>query len=235
MAMVKDMVDSEKPREKGIRFGVRSLSNTELLAILLRTGRKGKSVIDTANELLNKAGGIAGLGRMSIPELTRQSGIGKVKALEILSAFELSRRVAYEEVQEKNLITCPESLVLWLEKEIGNETQEKFLAVYLNNQGRMVHYRILYQGTLNASAVFPREIFKEALLCGSTDIILVHNHPSGDLTPSTSDLLVTKRLQKIGEMMEIYIADHIIVSSNSFYSFAREGILGEYIEEVLKE
>ena len=129
MAMIKDLPAAEKPREKGLQFGMRALSTPELLAILIRTGTKGRSAVDTAGDLLKKAGSVAGVSAMSVPELTRISGIGKVKALEIVAAMELSRRVALERVSQGSILDTPERLFHWLQKEIGSSMQENFLVV----------------------------------------------------------------------------------------------------------
>lgn len=226
--LIKEMPQNEKPREKAMLYGVRSLSTPELVAILLRTGVKGQSALTAANKLLCAAGGVSGLARMSIRELMENEGVGEVKALELQTAFELSRRIAFEDVYKEQIAT-PESLVKWLQKEIGSAVQEKFLVVYLDQQHRIIRHSTLFQGTVNQSAVYPREVFREALLCSSTDIMLVHNHPSGNITPSDADIIMTERIWKIGVLMGINVLDHIIVSDKTFFSFARHGILEEFM------
>ena len=226
--LIKEMPENEKPREKALLYGVRALSTQELVAILLRTGVKGQSALSAANKLLCSAGGVSGLARMSIQELMENEGVGEVKALELQTAFELSRRIAFEEVYKEQIDT-PEALVAWLQKEIGSSLQEKFLVVYLDQQHCIIRHCTLFQGTVNQSAVYPREVFREALLCSSTDIMLVHNHPSGNIAPSEADIILTERMWKIGILMGINVLDHIIVSDRSFFSFERHGIMEEFL------
>ncbi len=225
MVKVKDLPVNEKPREKGLQYGIRTLSNAELLAVLLRSGLKGKSVLELSQTILNESGGITGISRMSVNELTKFQGVGNAKALEILAAFELSRRIALEHVQSGCLLDNPERLVNWLQKEIGQSMQEQFLVVYLDTQLHFLTYRNLFQGTIDTTDVFPREIFKEAILNNSRNIILVHNHPSGNLLPSKQDLVLTKRMIYLGKMMEIEVIDHMIVTSKGFLSLSREGFM----------
>lgn len=228
--LIRDMEREDKPREKALRSGIRSLSTEELLAILLRTGVRGQSVLQLAESLLRKSGGVSGLARMAPGELMTLCGIGTAKALVLIAAFELSRRIAWEDVR-KQQISSPDSVVGWLQSEIGSSLQEQFLVIYLNQQHRIISYRILFTGTINQSCVYPREIFRQALLENSTDIMLVHNHPSGDISPSEADFNTTRRLWKAGMMMGISILDHIIVSDRNYFSFAAQGILEEYMVE----
>lgn len=230
MAMIRDLREEEKPREKAFQYGIRSLNSTELLAVLLRTGIRGQSVLATSEKLLDRAGGISGLARMDVRELMETEGIGTAKAVELTAAFELSRRIAWEEVR-KQQISSPESVVRWLQSEIGSAMQEQFLVIYLDQQHRILSYRILFVGTINESGVYPREIFRQALLENSTDLMLVHNHPSGDITPSRADRAVTRHLWEAGLLMGIRVLDHIIVSDRHFFSFAGQGILEEFMEE----
>lgn len=224
--MIKDMLDEERPREKACRFGIRTLSTAELLAILLRTGIKGQSVIDTAQALLRKAKNVSGLASMSLEEIMEIAGIGQAKALVLLASFELARRMAYDDIKGEQ-IKSPESLVHWLKSEIGTQQQEMFLVIYLNQQLRIITHRILFQGTINEAAVYPREIFKEALLLNSTSLMFAHNHPGGDIVPSAADIALTARLVKVADLMGVKVLDHIIVSGNAYFSFSRQGILGD--------
>lgn len=224
--MIKDMLDEERPREKACRFGIRALSTAELLSILLRTGIKGQSVIDTAQALLRKAKNVSGLAAMSLEEIMEISGIGKAKALVLLASFELARRMAYDDIKGEQIKT-PESLVRWLKSEIGTQLQEMFLVIYLNQQLRIISHRILFQGTINEAAVYPREIFKEALLLNSTSLMFAHNHPGGDIVPSPADIALTDKLIRVADLMGVKVLDHIIVSGTDYFSFARQGILGD--------
>lgn len=230
MPMIREMPLSEKPREKALRFGIRSLSSRELLAIVLRSGPKRKSVMEVADEVLEKAGGISGIARMSIPELCSVHGISEIKALELQACFEISRRSALEEAMRADIIDQPEKAVKWLQKEIGSSLQEQFLVIYLDQHHRILFYRVLFVGTLNSSNVYPREIFREALLHSCTDLMLVHNHPGSDPTPSKADLALTKRLQKAGRMMGVKILDHLIVTDSRCLSLRERGFLEEQME-----
>lgn len=228
--LIKDMLEEEKPREKACRFGIRTLSTAELLAILLRTGIKGQSVLDTSQALLRKAKNVSGLASMSLEEIMEIDGIGEAKGLVLLASFELARRMAFDDVKGEQ-IKSPASLVNWLKSEIGTQLQEMFLVVYLNQQLRIITHRILFQGTINEAAVYPREIFKEALLLNSTSLMFAHNHPGGDITPSSADIALTVKLMKVADLMGVKVLDHIIVSGNDYFSFARQGILGECMTE----
>ncbi len=230
MPMIREMPVSEKPREKALRYGIRSLSSRELLAIVLRSGQKGKSVLEVADEVLEKAGGISGIARMSIPELNKIHGVSDIKALELQACFEIARRCALEEAMRVDIIDEPEKAVNWLQKEIGSSLQEQFLVIYLDQHHRILFYRVLFVGTINASNVYPREIFREALLHSCTDLMLVHNHPGNDPTPSQADLALTRKLQKAGRMMGVRILDHLIVTGSRCLSLKERGFLEEQME-----
>lgn len=227
MATVQELPRMERPREKAQRYGIRSLSNRELLAVILRSGIQGQSVLETADRLLMHCQGITGLARSNTKELMQIKGIREVKAIELQACFEIARRITRDGVMDKDVISSPDSLILWLQHELGSELQEQFMAVYLDAANQIVHYRVLFVGTLDSSMVFPREIFKEALLCNSSRIMLVHNHPSGVLSPSDADILMTRRIQRIGKLMEVEILDHLIVSQRDFFSFRGAGILDQ--------
>lgn len=225
MALVREIPFDERPREKAMSFGVKTLTNVELLAILIRNGYQGYSSLKIAEELLKKANGIGGLTKLSNHELTSIKGIKKIKALELVACIELARRISYEDVKKKDVIKDPSNLIEWLKNEIGSETQENFLVVYLNVKNHVITYRILFKGTLDCSLVHPREIFKEALLHSSSKILLVHNHPSSDIEPSIADIEMTQQIVECGDMMGIIVLDHIIVSNHSHLSFRAKGLL----------
>ena len=163
---------------------------------------------------------------MSLEEIMEIAGIGQAKALVLLASFELARRMAYDDIKGEQ-IKSPESLVHWLKSEIWTQQQEMFLVIYLNQQLRIITHRILFQGTINEAAVYPREIFKEALLLNSTSLMFAHNHPGGDIVPSDADIALTARLVKVADLMGVKVLDHIIVSGNAYFSFSRQGILGD--------
>lgn len=221
--MMRQLPVSERPREKALQHGVEALSNRELLALLIRHGTAGISALDIADELLKN--GLLLLSRCSMADLTSIKGIKQVKALELLAWFELSRRMAYQEVMDADTISSPEVLVRWCRLKLGSLLQENFMVIFLNVRNKVLGYKILFTGTVDASLVHPREVFKEALHASCSRILLVHNHPSGFLEPSTQDLLITENLCSIGKMMKIPVADHLIVSDTDYFSFKEHGIL----------
>ena len=223
--MIKELPNQEKPREKAFKYGLRSLSTIELLALIIRHGTSGKSSLDLSEEIISLAGGLKGLGKCSIKELCGIKGISNVKALELLVPFEIARRASQEEVYESICLDNPEKIANWLKREIGNESREHFLVVFLDNSFHIINYKCLFIGTSNASLVYPRDILKEALLLGSTQLILAHNHPSGTLTPSEADIKITKRIIEAAGLMDITVIDHIIVTSDDFLSFSRQDML----------
>lgn len=223
--IVKEMPYYERPREKALKFGVKHLSNRELLAVLIKTGVEGHSCLAIADEILKMANGISHLGHLRIENLMTIKGIKKVKAIEIQACIEIAKRMALEEVISKPIITSPTELVNWLQKELGDEKQEMFLVVYLNVKNQIIKFDVLFKGTLNKSLVNTREIFKEALFVSAMSIVIVHNHPSGDVTPSDADNDMTQKIQKAGMYMGVHLIDHIIVSSKNHFSFAENNLL----------
>ena len=225
IATVKEMPVEERPREKAVRYGIRQCSNREVLALILRSGVAGCNSLMIADEILLKARGLRGLAEMNLHELTQIKGISRVRGLEIQACFELARRISMEEVEDLSVIDHPEVLIDWLQKEIGGAKQEHFLAVYLDTRNHVLKHKILFKGTLDASIVHPREVFKEAVLVSACRILVVHNHPSQDLTPSHADKAITLRLKETGEMMGIELLDHLIVSSSDYFSFRAHGLM----------
>lgn len=213
----------ERPREKAIKYGVENLSNRELLAILLRCGYKGKSVLLLADELIAKVEGIQHLRTMDLQELTRIKGISEIKAIELMACFELVKRSTYHELVQRKEVSEPKVVANYLMQKIGNEKQEHFIVLFLNTKHAIINEKVLFIGSLNHSVVHAREIFKAAIVHNSAKILVAHNHPSGDCIPSEQDVQVTKRLQETGEMVGIPLLDHIIVSSSTYFSFKEKG------------
>ena len=204
--------EEDRPYEKCIRYGVQALTNRELLAVILRTGAKGKHVLDLAGELLNlvpEREGFTGIRRLSMTELSAVHGIGKVKAVQLKCILEIARRMAREEAGEGTAF----------------REQEVLLVLMLNQRGRLLKETYLFQGTVNASVISPREIFLEALSARAVQIILLHNHPSGDPRPSREDLEVTRRVQEAGELIGITLTDHIIIGGHSYISFREKNYM----------
>lgn len=230
MAAIRDLSDMDKPREKALQFGLRSLSSAELVALILRTGIKGKSAVELGQEVLNRTGGLSGLAKADIYELSKISGISKIRALELLACFEMSRRVRYEEALHTDALHDPSSIVRWLEQEIGTSHKEQFLVLFLDVHLRMISYEILFEGTTDRSQVYGREIFREALVRGCTNLILVHNHPGGNVSPSTADLQLTGKLIRMGDLMGVKVCDHLIVSEKDCFSFHGAGLMGVCVD-----
>jgi DNA repair protein RadC len=226
MFKVKELPLDERPREKLILRGAQSLSDAELLAILIRTGKKGKSVIQIAIEMLKHYDSLGNLSTKSIGELTKSSGIGKDKATTLLASFEIGRRMA---VQLKHnfskSITSPGEVAEIFIPLLGNELKEKFLVVCLNSSNKIVKHEIISVGNLDSSLVHPREVFKVAIENSSKSIILVHNHPSGNPEPSSEDISITKKLIEAGKIFDIPVFDHIIVAGNKYTSLVEKRVI----------
>lgn len=222
MALIEQLPTYEKPREKAIQFGIDSLSNTELLALLIRHGTKNHSALDIAKELLEKSGGIGRLSSASIHELISVKGISHVKAIELQAVFTLLKRICFERIEEKDVIRSQNAFVYWLKVKIGFERIENFMVVYLDSANHIIHYRILCKGTVNYATVYPREIMKEALLRDAVSLILVHNHPSQNYKPSMQDIELTKRIFEVGKMIDVKVLDHFIVTGQNCYSILFE-------------
>ncbi len=225
MTRVKELPLNERPREKAMNYGFQCLSDQEVLAILIRNGGMGNSSLTIASMVIHKAKGLNKLPSLTMNELLQIKGIKKVKAIELLACFELVKRINYKECLNKDIFSSPDIIVQWLRCEIGYAMQEKFLVLFLNAKNHLLSYRLLFQGTVDCSVVHPREIFKEAILHSSSRIVLIHNHPSGDCTPSQADIDVTNQLMTIGQMMGIEVMDHLIVSDSSYFSFKQKGFL----------
>jgi len=220
---IKDLPKIERPREKLVAKGAENLKDSELLAILLRTGTTGKNVIEIASQILSKYSKKR-LLQMTYDDLSKIGGIDSAKATTLLAAFELSKRAL--EVNDTNLpvINTAKDAVAQL-TDMRDLKKEHFVVLYLNAKNQLVHKETISMGTLNANLVHPREIFEPALKHSAAQIIAAHNHPSGDPKPSEDDLELTKRLTEAGKMMGIEIMDHVIVSKNSHFSFKEEKLL----------
>ncbi len=215
---IKDIIKEERPRERFIKYGVENLSNEELLAIILKNGTREYSVKTLAIKLLNSLGSIDKLKSSTINSLTKIKGIGCVKAIELLSIVELSKRINMTDI---NSIKLNNSKIIfeYFKYIFENEKQEYFYAIYLDSKSKLISYKLLFKGTINTSCVHPREVFKYAVLESAYSIIVMHNHPSGDPTPSHQDIEITKSLFELGKIMAIPVVDHIVFGSDSYYSF----------------
>lgn len=215
---IKDIPSSERPRERLKEVGSSNLTDKELLAIILRTGTKDYSATDLAIELL-KEYNVQQLHDLTINKLTKIKGIGEVKAIELLAVIELGKRIYVKKNQKLTKLTSPK--LIWEDSKylFVNLKQEYFYCLYFNNKQELLERKLLFMGTINQSITHPREIFKEAYRLSASGIICMHNHPSGDLTPSKADISFTGKLVKIGNIQGIPILDHIIIGEDEYYSF----------------
>ncbi|WP_241154419.1 RadC family protein [Staphylospora marina] len=210
-----------------IRCGAASLSNSELVALLLRTGSTGESVMALAQRLIATAGGIKGLSRLSLQELTRIRGVGMAKAIQVLAGIELGRRISRLSPEERFPVRTPEDAARYVMDELRFEQQELFVCLFLDTRYRVIDKKVIFKGSLNASIVHPREIFHEAIRHSAAAIICVHNHPSGDPAPSKEDLDVTVRILEAGRILGIELLDHLIIGDSSWYSMKEKGLIPE--------
>ena len=220
MLKFKELPDEEKPRERLLLYGVEVLSNEELLMILLKTGTRKYSVKELANLVLMKSGGIKKLKDITIHKLMEIDGIGKVKAIELMALIELSKRIQMSN-NDIEVMKCndPMTIISYFNYLFIDKKQEEFYVIYLDHKKKYLDKKRLFIGSINSSIAHPREIFKNAYLLSASFIICIHNHPSGDPTPSYEDVMITKNLKNIGEMHAIYLVDHIIIGNNCYYSF----------------
>ena len=214
--LIRELPTLERPRERFIKYGVESLSNEELLSILMRTGTKSKSVRDLSIELLKEID-INDLDKINYQVLKNIKGIGEVKAITILVAIEFGKRV----LDKKNLIYQignGDDVYNLVRYEMENELQEKFLVIYLNNKRFVIMKKVIFIGTVNNSSITPRDVFREGVKCNACSMIIVHNHPAGSKEPSKADIELTIDFIKLGRMMGITITDHIIIAGEEFTS-----------------
>jgi DNA repair protein RadC len=221
--MIRDFPQSERPRERLITDGPESLSNQELLAIILRTGTKDESVLQLSNRLLKKFEGLRMLKDATVEEITSIKGIGLAKAVQIIASLELGRRISRLQYDDRYVIRSPEDAAKYVMEDMRFLTQEHFVSVYLNTKNQVIHKKTVFIGSLNASIVHPREVYKEALKRSAASIICIHNHPSGDPTPSREDIEVTKRLAECGKIIGIELLDHLIIGEQKYVSLKEKG------------
>ncbi|MCE7786832.1 RadC family protein [Staphylococcus xylosus] len=221
--IIKELANNQKPRERLINNGSAHLSDVELLAILINTGRKGFSSLDIANELLKSVESLKQLKALSINDLNKVKGIGLYKALILKAAFELGERMHSGSLEEKIQITSPQDVANFMMGKMEHLTQEKFIVLFLNSKNVIIKQKTIFIGTLNSSVIHPREIFSEAIKCASNAIVVLHNHPSGDTTPSKEDIRATNRLRECGEILGIDLLDHIIIGDHTYMSMVEDG------------
>jgi DNA repair protein RadC len=208
---IKDLPANERPRERLVAQGAEALKNSELIAILLRTGLPGISAIQVAEQVLKKFTTLDNLSRASIEDLRQVKGVGRDKAIALKSAFTLARRMAQEMRQESPTLDGPELIADLLREDNRAYEVENFQVVLLNTRRRLIRVERISQGTLDTILVHPREVFKSAIAANAAAVVLVHNHPSGDPTPSEADIKVTRDLIRAGQLLKIEVLDHVII------------------------
>ncbi len=220
---IRDFPLNERPRERMLKEGANVLSNQELLAIILRSGTKEESVLQLSHRLIQQFEGLNLLKDATIDELIAVKGIGNAKAVEILASLELGKRVNRLQIEGRYIIRSPEDGANYVMDEMRFLSQEHFVCIYLNTKNQVLHKQTVFIGSLNASIVHPREVFKEAMRRSAASIICFHNHPSGDPNPSREDIEVTQRLSECGKIVGIDVLDHIIIGNQKFVSLKEKG------------
>lgn len=223
--MLRDIPNEEKPRERMMKYGAGALSQAELLAIILRTGTRRESVIHMAQRMLGEVGGIRGFMDLNLEELIKMRGIGPAKAVQIKAGIELGQRLAVMRQPETAIIRSPRDAAEVVMEQLRYLQKEHFVCLFLNTKNHIIAQETLSMGSLNASIVHPREVFRAAIKCSSASIVCVHNHPSGDPTPSSEDILITNRLVKAGELVGIDVLDHIVIGDGEFVSLKEQGLM----------
>ena len=225
---MKQLPEDEKPYEKSLLLGVRALTDAELLAVILRTGSQGVSALDLAKSVLNAPAaqkGLLGLHQLTVNDLMKLHGIGKVKAIQIKCILELSRRIAKESSRAGLSFLHPSTIADYYMEDLRHSSQEQVVLMMLNAKCRLLGDKVISKGTATGSMISPREIFQEALHYQAVSIVLVHNHPSGDPSPSSDDRLLTRRVQNAGDMLGIPLLDHVILGDHSYISFKEQDLM----------
>jgi DNA repair protein RadC len=222
--MIRDLPQGERPRERLRDLGPSYLSNADLIAILLRTGLEGESVLNLSLRLLSTFDGLAGLARVSYTELCSLKGISDAKACQLLAAFELGRRLVSLHPEDRAVIRSPQDVFNLLGAEMGLLDQEHLRVILLNTKNEVLGIQEVYKGNVNSSMIRVAEILRPAIRENCPSIIIVHNHPSGDPTPSPEDILVTRQIRTSGELMDIELLDHVIVGNQRSASLKEMGL-----------
>ncbi len=220
---IHDLDPDERPRERFLRSGVSALSSAELMALILKTGTKGKNILETCNELMGRYG-LENLADLSVSELQENEGIGPAKAMQIKAVFELHKRLHYRRNTNKK-VRSARDIFEYMNGRVPDESKEHLFLLHLSTKNQIMRHDIISVGTLNASLIHPREIFKAAIRESSHAVILVHNHPSGDVEPSNADKEVTNLLREAGSILQIELLDHVIIGRDAWFSFREHAML----------
>lgn len=225
MVKIKDINKNDRPRERLIRLGANALTTPELIAILIRTGTKGKSAIEIANDMINSFGGLRNLFNAPFAELSRQKGLSIAKITTLLAAIELSRRYATECNNERKVIKSPEDVYNYYKHHLIGLPKEVFVAVYLNSKNEVILEQQLGSSSTNSCICHPQEFVRGLLNNGASRLILIHNHPSGDKKPSQKDIEFTNELSSHLKFFGFELLDHLIIADNGYISFKDTGII----------
>ena len=213
------------PREKALETGIASLSDTELLALIIKSAYKDKNVFDLADEIIDAANGFSNLMSLSYEELVSIKGIKKAKALEIMAILEISKRLSKVDHISEAELSNPNKVVEWLRFNLGFSSQEQFFVIYLNARSSIIRSEVMYKGNRNTASIGIDEILRKAILMKASYLIVAHNHPSDDVTPSRADIEVTEKLAEACQIIQIPLVDHIIVGRSSYFSFKNHSML----------
>lgn len=222
---LRDIPKEERPRERMLHFGANALSNAELIAILLRTGSRAESAVGLAQRVLKESEGIRSLVDMSVEQLMNIKGIGFAKAMQIQAGIELGRRLSQSTLDSSIIIRSPQDAARFVIEDLRYLQKEHFVCLFLNTKNHVIAQETLSMGSLNASIVHPREVFRAAIRRSSASIICVHNHPSGDPSPSPEDVEITNRLVEAGKIVGIDVLDHLIIGDQNFVSLKEQGLM----------
>lgn len=224
---MKEVAIHDRPREKLEHRGAAALGDNELLAIVLGSGSRGLDALSLANQLLDRAGGLYGLTRCLVADLQRVSGIGRARAAQVLAAVELGRRSLVRAAAQRPQLSTPRQLAAHLLPQYGGCAVEQFGVVLLDTKHRVIRIKVISIGSLDSTVVHPREVFREAASASAAAIVLFHNHPSGDPTPSPDDLVLTTRMVNAGDIMGIDVLDHLILGDQHYFSLVESGRLAQ--------
>jgi DNA repair protein RadC len=221
---IADLHESERPRERLSTLGPQALTNAELIAILLRVGVVGENAVEVGQRLLQKFGGLRGLHRAPIKELIDQHGIGEAKAAQLKAAIELGRRLTVEAPEERLAINSPADAAALVQYEMSALEQEHLRVILLDRRNRVLEIVEVYKGSVNSSQVRVGELFKEAIRTNSSALIVIHNHPSGDPTPSPDDVAVTRAIVQAGKLLDVDVLDHMVIGQGRWVSLKEKGL-----------
>ena len=223
--VLKDIPAAARPREKLLTLGPSALADAELIALLLRTGLRGTSVLQLAQQLLDAFGGLHGLLQASAADLKRIKGLGPAKRAEITAVMELARRSLAQRLAQRTVMSSPQQVKDFLRLQLAHEGQEVFAVMFLDVQNQLLQFEPMFRGTLSQTSVYPREVVKRALAVQASAVILAHNHPSGIAEPSRADEFLTQTLKQALQLIDVRVIDHLVVGGDQAISFAERGLL----------